>query len=324
MLFIIVHQTFELWFKQIRWELEAVNRRLSSTVLADREIGKIVSGLQRIARIQLLMFEQIGVLETMTPLDFLDFRDRLVPASGSQSVQFRIIENRLGLRDRVTVGRQPYTAALSPEHQAMVARSEQEPSLFDHVERWLDRTPFLHVGEFDFWTAYREALHDLLGRERRTIDASGDLDDHARAELRARSEKIFSAFETLFGPEADQESMTAEKRRLSQKALLAALLISSYPDEPALQLPSRLLTALIDVDIGFATWRYRHALLAHRMIGGKIGTGRSDPSYLEAAIDQHRVFRDLSDLPTYFLPRHALPALPPDVLEQMRFRYGDD
>ncbi|MGH3813154.1 MAG: tryptophan 2,3-dioxygenase family protein, partial [Pseudonocardiaceae bacterium] len=83
-----------------------------------------------------------------------------------------------------------------------------------------------------------------------------------------------------------------------------------------------LLTALVDIDEGFTAWRYRHALLAHRMIGERIGTGgTAGHAYLEAAARKHRVFRDLFDLATFFIPRSALPALPPEVAEQMGFRY---
>ena len=66
-------------------------------VVADRDMLRAVGHLHRVAEIERLLLHQVDVLETMTPLDFLDFRDLLVPASGFQSVQFRIIENRLGV-----------------------------------------------------------------------------------------------------------------------------------------------------------------------------------------------------------------------------------
>jgi len=79
---------------------------------------------------------------------------------------------------------------------------------------------------------------------------------------------------------------------------------------------------LVDVDEGFSAWRQRHALLAHRMIGGRIGTGgTSGHEYLEAAASKHHVFHDLLDLPTFFIPRTALPALPAEVQTQLDFRY---
>ncbi|MDX1430185.1 MAG: tryptophan 2,3-dioxygenase family protein, partial [Rhodothermales bacterium] len=98
MLFIIVHQAYELWFKQIIWELDSLIEIFRRAPVEEKEVGTTVSRLDRIVHIQRVLIQQIDVIETMTPLDFLDFRDVLIPASGFQSAQFRIIENRLGLR----------------------------------------------------------------------------------------------------------------------------------------------------------------------------------------------------------------------------------
>ena len=97
MIFITVHQTYELWFKQILYELDAVQAAFSRPVLDDRAMTPVIGSLERIREIVRLLVRQIDVLETMTPLDFLDFRDLLHPASGFQSWQFRLIEMRLGL-----------------------------------------------------------------------------------------------------------------------------------------------------------------------------------------------------------------------------------
>ncbi len=317
-LFIVVHQAFELWFRQILAELDQVLAALAGDDLPDREIGRVVAGLERVVTIQRVLHDQLEVLETMTPLDFLDFRDALIPASGVQSVQFRLIEHRLGLdpRTRLKVKGASYRAVLRADHAALLEDAERAPSLFDHVERWLARTPFLHFGDFDFWSSYRAAVERMLAADRATIAAHPTLDDEARRQQLAQLEHTARGFAALLGD-------GPYDRRLSRPALLAALLISLYRDEPALQLPFRLLQRLLDVDEGFATWRWRHALLAHRMIGGKIGTGgTAGHEYLEAAARRHRVFADLFDLPTFFLPRSALPALPAEVKSQMGFRYG--
>ncbi|HET9772671.1 MAG TPA: tryptophan 2,3-dioxygenase family protein, partial [Acidimicrobiia bacterium] len=95
LLFIVVHQAFELWFKQILFELDGVLEVMGREVVAEKDMGEVVSRLMRITKIQRLFLDQLDVLETMTPLDFLEFRDVLIPASGFQSVQFRLIENKL-------------------------------------------------------------------------------------------------------------------------------------------------------------------------------------------------------------------------------------
>jgi tryptophan 2,3-dioxygenase len=96
MLFIVVHQTYELWFKQILHELDRIQADFGGDVVEDEYLGRIVHGLERINEILKLLIQQLEVLETMTPLDFLDFRDFLFPASGFQSTQFRLIENPAG------------------------------------------------------------------------------------------------------------------------------------------------------------------------------------------------------------------------------------
>ena len=101
--------------------------------------------MTRVREIWKLLSEQFLVLETMTPQEFLGFRDFLTPASGFQSVQFRLVENRLGLSKerRLQYQRAPYTDALLPEHKVMVDEAEKEPSVFTLVEKWLERIPFL-------------------------------------------------------------------------------------------------------------------------------------------------------------------------------------
>src|ERR1700741_3939075 len=97
MLFIIVHQAYELWFQQILHELDRVETDFGTIPVTDDAMARIVHGLNRVHEILKLVVAQLDVLETMTPFDFLDFRDLLMPASGFQSLQFRLIEARLGL-----------------------------------------------------------------------------------------------------------------------------------------------------------------------------------------------------------------------------------
>ncbi len=88
MLFIIIHQTYELWFKQLLYEVDSVNDILEKPALNDDspELQTIVHRLNRCNTILKLLVQQIEVMETMSPMDFLDFRDMLRPASGFQSV----------------------------------------------------------------------------------------------------------------------------------------------------------------------------------------------------------------------------------------------
>jgi tryptophan 2,3-dioxygenase len=324
-LFIVVHQTYELWFQQVLRELDAVLAVFGGPTVREKDLGRVVSHLIRVSEIFQLLIQQIDVLETMTPLDFLDFRDSLVPASGFQSVQFRLIENKLGLSTaaRLKVDGAPYTARLSEEDRRRLEESEREPTLLGLLDAWLARTPFLHLGEYDFWREYRRAVEEMLARDRKLIIENPSLGAEERAAQVRMFERLSAHFDALFDLRKHEAMIASGERRLSHNAFLAALLINLYRDEPILHLPFRLLTHLMDVDETLTTWRYRHALMVSRMIGGRIGTGgTSGGDYLRETAEKHRVFTDLFNLSTFLIPRSALPKLPPEVERKMSFQYS--
>jgi tryptophan 2,3-dioxygenase len=98
LLFITIHQTYELWFKQILHEIDAAVAQMNE----DRAVAAARS-LRRVVEIEKVLVNQIHILETMTPISFLGFRDQLNPASGFQSMQFREIEFSSGLKDEETL-----------------------------------------------------------------------------------------------------------------------------------------------------------------------------------------------------------------------------
>lgn len=98
LLFITVHQAYELWFKQILHELDA-----AIVLLEEDRVPAATRALKRVVEIEKLLVNQIHILESMTPISFLAFRDQLNPASGFQSMQFREIEFSSGLKDRTIV-----------------------------------------------------------------------------------------------------------------------------------------------------------------------------------------------------------------------------
>src|SRR6266571_2373267 len=299
MLFVIVHQVYELWFKQVLHELDSVMALFREDSVDERSIGVAVSRLQRVTEIQKILVDQLRVLETMTPLDFLEFRDLLVPASGFQSWQFRLIENKLGLR-----------------------ASEAGPSLFSLVESWLERTPFLEVSGYQFWARYAEAVGAMLANDRRTIETNATLTE---AEVQAQLAELAqteASFAAVLDEKAHERLVAEGRRRLSHRATWAALFIHLYRDQPILHLPFRFLTLLVDVDELLSAWRYRHALMVHRMIGTKIGTGGSSGHrYLLATVERNKVFTDLYDLSTFLISRSALPPLPPEMERRLGFYY---
>jgi tryptophan 2,3-dioxygenase len=94
LLFITVHQAYELWFKQILHEVDA-----AGTLMGEARLSAAAYAMRRVVEIEKLLINQIHILETMTPINFLGFRDELNPASGFQSMQFREIEFASGLKD---------------------------------------------------------------------------------------------------------------------------------------------------------------------------------------------------------------------------------
>jgi tryptophan 2,3-dioxygenase len=324
MLFIVVHQSYELWFKQIIWELDSILEVFAGDTVGENEIGTVVSRLRRITTIQGLLISMVGVLETMTPLDFLDFRDHLFPASGFQSAQFRIIENKLGLRrgDRLLLAGDEYTARFDDEDRRDVEEVETQTSLFDLVEQWLERTPFLDHEDFHFWEAYREAVHLRIQADRAVVESNPKLTATERVAQLREFEQVLNQYEALFDPAKHELERSAGRLRLSQRAFQAAVFITLYRDQPALQEPSRLLESLMDIDEGFTAWRHRHAQMALRMIGRRVGTGGSaGAKYLERSAERSRVFGDLLNMSTFLVPRADRPDLPEGIVAAMRFRF---
>ena len=133
MLFIIIHQVYELWFKELLHELDTIIERLDSDQpLAAHRL------VRRCIEIERVLVDQIAVLETMMPTDFLAFRDHLMPASGFQSFQFREVEYVSGLKDARFL--RNYDPG-SGEHSRLKARLAQ-PSLADAFYAMLRRRGF--------------------------------------------------------------------------------------------------------------------------------------------------------------------------------------
>jgi tryptophan 2,3-dioxygenase len=325
LLFIIVHQAYELWFKQILHELDSVLAIFGQEYVDEKQVGIAVARLTRITEIQNLLIGQLRVLETMTPLDFLEFRDLLYPASGFQSYQFRLIENKLGMKaeQRLLHNKEVYHAHLSPAHRDVVRQAEQGPSLFMLVEGWLERTPFLDFHGFNFWRHYQAAVEDMLRADREAIlnnPLASEAEKQAQLREIAANEESFAA---ILSEDKHQELVRQGRRRLSHRATKAALLIELYRDEPILHLPFGLLTVLMDMDEQWTAWRYRHALMVQRMIGNKMGTGGSTGyNYLKATVDKYKVFADLFNLSTFLIPRSRLPELPEEVEKNLGFYYS--
>ncbi|XP_061193029.1 tryptophan 2,3-dioxygenase-like isoform X1 [Saccostrea echinata] len=312
-LFIITHQAYELWFKQMLFEIDSVREIFVVPTMDESRMLNIINRLQRVSLILKLLVDQFIILETMTPLDFLEFRQHLATASGFQSLQFRLLENKLGVKqeNRIKYNQQHYMKVFNDEESIkMLMDSVEQPSLLAVVERWLERTPGLQRHDFRFWRAFETSVSRWLDE---TIYQPyiEETDPKMKETLMAEYQKQKDSFDTILDPIKYNTFVERGERRLSHKAFQGALLISLYRDEPRFHQPYQLLTLLMDIDSLMTKWRYNHVMMVQRMIGSKVGTGGSSGyHYLRSTVsDRYKVFLDLFNLSTYVIPREYIPPL---------------
>lgn len=324
-LFIITHQAYELWFKQIIHELDSLLEIFGQDYVPERNLAQAVSYLKRITEIQKVLIDHLNILETMTPLDFLDFRDYLLPASGFQSFQFRAVEMKLGLplSNRFQYQESFFMSRFSNKDQKYLTEVGKKDSLLTLIEKWLERIPFLIFKDFNFWQLYEEAVDKMMKKDQEIIQRNTSLNEKEKEFQLQEHKSTYENFQGLLRPESHQQLVKEGKRRLSQKSTLSALFISLYRDEPIFHNPFQILTSLVDIDELFTTWRYRHSMMAHRMVGTKIGTGGSSgATYLKNSAERSRIFLDFTNLSTFLIPRKTLPTLPPELKDHLGFFFS--
>lgn len=316
MLFIVIHQAYELWFKQLLFETDSVIHIMQRPSLNDNspELQTVVHRLARCGTILKVLVHQIDIMETMTPMDFLDFRDMLRPASGFQSWQFKLLEARLGLKYELRYGQQYYVSQLRQPEIDTIKTAEKDPSLLQLVNTWLERMPFFRLPAdgplpgttvqpqdhgIAFWANYRQRYLESL----------------------ADSEKSnFDLFDKMFFEVPSPGGPSAEPRSLSPAACRAALFIMLYRGYPILQLPFQVLNQLLEIDEQLSTWRYRHMSMVHRIIGTRIGTGGSTgKDYLSAALHKHHLFKEVAGLTSFLIERKRLPQLDAEMEKRLGF-----
>ncbi len=311
MLFIIIHQTYELWFKQILFELDAVLATMQQPTLNDNtaDLQTVVHRLKRVVTILKILVQQIDIIETMTPMDFLDFRDLLRPASGFQSIQFKMLEAKLGLPFEQRHCEHHYTSQLTTSEVNTIKTTENNSSLLQLINSWLQRMPFTTSNNFDanmdvnsinkytdFLTAYQTIYENSLAKEE-------------------ENNKVY--FKNIFYDQPENKD-----RKLTATACQNALFIFLYRGYPMLELPFQLLETLLEIDNQLGNWRHRHLNMVQRMIGTRIGTGGSSGAgYLKGAMDKHAIFKEIAVLNSFLVNRHRLPLLPKELAARLSYRF---
>lgn len=314
--FIIVHQTYELWFKLVLTQLRLARDHLAAPHLPEERVPFVVHHLGRVNAILRLCVDQFAVMETLPPQDFLEFRDKLTPSSGFQSFQLREVEMLLGLtmeRRIKYAGTDPIehirSQATTDSGRAVVAQLEAtmaETSLRDALISWLGRTPIMGsspgaAGDEAvvdaFLKAYLERVeaHQREGGEQ-LVKVLGGTDAD---KIHARVEMALGGVRGFLLPEG------AEERR----ARAALLFIESYRHLPLLAWPRLLLDTVVELEEQMVLFRHRHARMVERTIGRRVGSGGSSGvEYLDQTT-AYRIFPELWNVRSCLLPRERLPAL---------------
>ncbi|XP_071951580.1 tryptophan 2,3-dioxygenase-like [Antedon mediterranea] len=309
-LFIVIHQVYELWFKQILFELNSICSILSDIPVAENKQLIMNSRLNRVVEIMKLLVSQFSVIETMTPHDFAEFRPYLATSSGFESYQFRMLENIIGIKPewRIRYNKTEYKQVHCEEIYKQLEESEKKPSLLQLVQEWLERTPGLEQDGFDFSKQMKNSIDRMLTDiKNKSLATTG----YEAEELMEQYNKDKEIFESVLDESQHAALVKRGERRLSHKALQGAMMISLYRHEIRFSQPFQFLHLLMDLDKLLMNWRASHSQMVQRMIGSKLGTGGSSGyQYLRSTVsDRYKVFLDLYNLSSYLVPNEYIPSL---------------
>lgn len=331
-LFIVVHQVYELWFKLVIRELVTARDLFNQNPVPDMALADATRSFRRISTIFEQATAHFEVMETLTTRDYLGFRDALIGASGFQSAQLREIEILLGLDDssRITLGADgTYRDALrgkdglpSVALDRVDRRLAAGPSLKSVVYAWLARTPVGKHGHDAFLKEVLEAHRHETQKRLAIVESELNLSAADLALWKQRYEgEIKDA--ALFLNAEEQPELSAEQRDERKKVRAALVFLESYRELPRLAWPREALDALVAMEQKLLIWRQRHARMVERIIGRRTGTGGSaGVDYLDQTALRYRVFGDVWKTRTLLLRKAAVP--PIQNAEDYRFRVEDE
>jgi tryptophan 2,3-dioxygenase len=321
LLFIVVHQALELWFKIVNRELRLARDHLAEPRVPEETVPHVVHHLRRINRVLELAVEHFKVMETLTPQDFLGFREKITPASGFQSSQMREMEILLGMKSsqRVRYGKVDpikHLEKLGSESKSgeeawkKVKKVQAEQTFQEALRTWLYRTP-IHgsmPGDENDEQAVQTFIDDYIKQFDGFMDQQCVRLQESMPETGDNTKRFESA------KEAAREFLLAldapEEDRSRLRRIRAGLLfIESYRQLPLLAWPRLLIDSVVELEQLTLIWRNRHARMVERMIGRRVGTGGSSGvDYLDMT-GKVRIFTDLWAVRTVMMPKDSLPPL---------------
>ncbi|MDJ0974197.1 MAG: tryptophan 2,3-dioxygenase family protein [Planctomycetota bacterium] len=317
-LFVTVHQVFELWFKLILRELSTLRDFFNQDNVPEQDMALAAESLGRISTILNVAVKHFEVVETLHTRDYLDFRDKLFPASGFQSAQMREMEIILGLPDDERIGMgsaSGYMQALrgvdgkgSSALDRVESRKADMPSLKAAVGEWLYRTPIRgsQPGDENDDAVVDGFLKDYLAQYEQAVER---LKTHIRATVGEVADP--DAFDRQYAREIESTAAFCQGDSPRERRIRAAIIfIESYRELPLLAWPRKVLARIVEMEQQLVMFRQRHARMVERVIGRRTGTGGSaGVDYLDQTATTYRIFKDLWAVRTIQIRRDDLPPL---------------
>jgi tryptophan 2,3-dioxygenase len=311
--FIITHQTFELWFKQVIREVREVRNILAAEHVPEAQVPTAVYHLARVTEIFRLLASQWKVMETLSPQGFLAFRDGLGTASGFESFQMREMEILLGLEATGRVSEMdPLShfrklASRGEGDQAALARLEatlEETTLVSALTTWLERTPIM--GSFYGSAGDDEAVAAYVDAH---LAAYTGIGEKATAKMEALGVDNVEAVKHRYAASNQGAIEFLKPDGQVSRARAGLLFIESYRELPLLAWPRVLVDAIVELEEAMVLFRTHHARMVERMIGRRVGTGGSSGvDYLDATT-KYRIFGDLWGVRTILVKAELRPPL---------------
>ncbi|KAL9653132.1 hypothetical protein ABK040_006349 [Willaertia magna] len=325
-LFIVVHQLFELNFKQVLFELDSVKELMQDISEYNPHVFKVI--VERLNRASFLFKNSLStfdMLELMHPSNFLEFRDFIGPGSGFQSIQMREIELLMGLEDKERDQNIDIHSGIKEDiYYERYMKRKSEKSLKVILEEWLDKVIFPKVPS-TFKDNFLKATADNIRFQQNkwnnvNNEKSIQKQVSATEQWLDGKEHCVSKSSVLVCPFQKQSSFihnniselkdialeSSDKLGARRKAIL---FINCYRHQnPELQDYADLIDSLLSLEESLILWRSRHATMVENFIGIRVGTGGTGLSYLQAT-QKYRIFKDLWQARSYYLAPSYLPSL---------------
>jgi tryptophan 2,3-dioxygenase len=346
LMFVIVHQVFELWFKLVLFELRSVREFLYGRPSDSKDVADAVHHLRRAIKTIEVATHAFEVMDTMDPSDFLEFRDILSPASGFQSVQMRQLEIILGLSDnqRINLGGCSFREAFTTGSVDKTEAFDDEAALGSLKEGLYLYLNKCEIPKLDaFWDDYFQRkstelesrikeLDEQAAAMSRIADAALPDDPTARRMMEAMVKKESAGLAKsqeqcrsqlawlkafFHGDPEDNTDETSRQtelyERLSrtqiERARKTTLFLFTHNRTDPYAAWTELLDGIINLEQAMLHWRSRHPRVVERQIGRRPGTGGSSGvAYLDATT-RYRVFTDLWSIRAMVLARSKLSPL---------------